>query len=136
MLVVDTIKCRGRWGTIKTATKVEYGLIVKLFVLQCSTLRYKAKYMPPSDTTISIRLPKETRKALDEAAKATRRSRAFLMKEALERHLEAIKREQSPADRKAAFQRLLALKGTGIGPEGYRTAEEIDALIREIRGDD
>jgi predicted transcriptional regulator len=92
--------------------------------------------MAISETTISIRLPREIRKALDEAAKTTRRSRAFLMKEALERHLEDIKREQSPADRQAAYGRIYALQGSGKGAKGYRTAEEIDALIREIRGDD
>lgn len=89
-----------------------------------------------NDSTISVRLPGETRKALDEAAKITRRSRAFLIKEALDKHLYGILRQQTAAERRSAFQRLYALQGAGKGPEGYRTAEDIDAMIREIRGDD
>lgn len=89
-----------------------------------------------SDAVLSIRLPEATRRALDEAARKTRRSRAFVVKEALDRHLGRIEYEHSLAERRSAFERILALKGAGVGPEGGRSAEDIDAMIREIRGDD
>jgi predicted DNA-binding protein len=91
--------------------------------------------MPPSDTTISIRLPKETRKALDEAAKVTRRSRAFLVKEALDHHLKRIMSQHNVEDRRRRFQLLYELQGAGA-QDGGRSAEDIDAMIRYIRGDD
>ncbi len=40
-----------------------------------------------SDATFSVRLPEELRQEVDAFAKATRRSRSFIVKEAIEAHL-------------------------------------------------
>ncbi len=86
--------------------------------------------------TISIRLPEEQRASLDRATKLTRRSRSFLVKEALERHLNDILREQTPEPPKRRLTHLLSLAGDGTSKDHVRTAEEIDAHIRWLRGDD
>jgi predicted transcriptional regulator len=90
------------------------------------------KKMPP----LSVRLPDETRHLLDQAAEKTHRSRSFLVKEALERHLHEIIREQGAETKKSRLERLLALAGAGERLGGPRTAEDIDAQIREFRGDE
>jgi hypothetical protein len=67
--------------------------------------------------------------------------RAFIVKEALDRYLkQSLKRrikERTPEERRAGYRRILALAGVGV-PRGEsgRTAEDIDKMIREIRGDD
>lgn len=88
--------------------------------------------MPP----LSVRLPDETRHLLDKAAESTHRSRSFLVKEALERHLADIVAEQSGGTRKSRLERLLALKGAGAKLYGPRTAEDIDAQVHGFRGDE
>lgn len=40
-----------------------------------------------SDTTFSVRLPDELRQEVDELAKATKRSRSFIVKEAVETYM-------------------------------------------------
>lgn len=86
--------------------------------------------------TLSVRLPEKTRERLDQAATSTRRSRSFLIQEALERHLNEIVTEQGGDARKSRLERLLALAGVGERLAGPQTAEEIDARIREFRGDE
>ena len=85
---------------------------------------------------LSVRLPDETRLLLDKAAESTHRSRSFLVKEALERHLVDIVAEQSGGAKKSRLERLLALQGAAAKRYGPRTAEDIDAQIREFRGDE
>jgi predicted DNA-binding protein len=92
--------------------------------------------MATSDATISVRLPQETRDALDRAAKNTHRSRAFLIKEALDKHLSTL---ESGAVAEQSHRRLGLLKeltsaGDRVGRS--RSGAEIDAMIRFIRGDD
>lgn len=41
-----------------------------------------------SDATFSVRLPEELRREVDEFAKATRRSRSFVVKEAVEAYMD------------------------------------------------
>lgn len=89
--------------------------------------------MSASASTISIRLPEEDRAMLDKAATLTRRSRSFLVKEALERHLAEIIREQSVEAPKHRLIRLLALAGSGTSNNHVRSREEIDAHIRWLR---
>jgi predicted DNA-binding protein len=91
--------------------------------------------MAAADSTISLRLPAKMRRALDDAAKRTRRSRAFIVKEALDRYLNTVLKAQSASERRRKFDKLLAMQGAGT-KSGYRSAEEIHAMIREIRGDD
>jgi len=85
---------------------------------------------------LSVRLPDETRARLDQAAMATHRSRSFLVKEALERHLSEIVAEQAGGARTSRMARLLAKAGVGVTIVGSQTTEEIDARIREFRGDE
>ena len=85
---------------------------------------------------LSVRLPDETRVRLEQAAKSTRRSRSFLVKEALERHLTEIVNEQGRGGAKSRLEKLLALAGAGVRLGGPQTAEEIDGRIREFRGDE
>jgi Arc/MetJ-type ribon-helix-helix transcriptional regulator len=84
--------------------------------------------------TISIRLPPTARRTLDKAVKATRRSRSYIMKEALDRHLADIVREETQPPRKP-LQHLLSMAGVGASVPP-RTAGEIDAHIRWLRDDD
>jgi predicted DNA-binding protein len=92
--------------------------------------------MPPSDATISIRLPAGTRKALDAAAKVTQRSRAFLIKEALDRHLAAIGAEHQRGDAERRLRLVRSLKGMAGRTGRLRSASDIDASVRRMRGDD
>jgi RHH-type transcriptional regulator, rel operon repressor / antitoxin RelB len=86
--------------------------------------------------TISIRLPKASLKTLDNAAKSTRRSRSFLVREALDHYLaEIVQKESAPAVK--PLTRLMAMRGIAerLGQKP-RTKEEIDAHIRWLRSDD
>jgi predicted transcriptional regulator len=86
--------------------------------------------------TISIRLPDADRKRLDKAVTQTRRSRSYLMKEALDRHLAEIVREETSDSPKQRLSKLLSLEGQGMRPGRERSAEEIDRHIRWLRGDE
>jgi len=83
--------------------------------------------------TISIRLPEAARRSLDRATKLTRRSRSFLMQEALERHLAEIVGEQARPAAKGRLKTLLSLGGAGAHSLAPRTASEVDAHIRWLR---
>ncbi len=91
----------------------------------------------PDDATLSIRLPAATRKALDAAARKLRRSRGFIVKEAIDRHLDRLVSEASRDARRETLDRILALKGAGVrkGDRGI-SDEEVISRSREIRGDD
>jgi predicted transcriptional regulator len=88
--------------------------------------------MTDQSPTISIRLPPASRKSLDKAVKATRRSRSFLMKEALDRYLAEIVRDEAAVTRSPLGQ-LLGLAGAGAGKGVPRSAEDIDRHIRWLR---
>jgi predicted transcriptional regulator len=92
--------------------------------------------MAQASPTISIRLPDADRVRLDKAVKQTRRSRSYLMKEALDRHLAEIVREQSSDTPKQRLSKLLSLEGKGVRPGQERTVEEINRHIRWLRGDE
>jgi RHH-type rel operon transcriptional repressor/antitoxin RelB len=89
-----------------------------------------------STSTLSLRLTKEARERLDKAAARSRRSRAYIVQEALERHLDEIEREETPAPKKSRFAAILSLAGAGAALNGPRTKEDIDNDIRWLRGDD
>jgi predicted transcriptional regulator len=92
--------------------------------------------MTEASPTISTRLPESSRTLLDRAAKQTQRSRSFLMKEALDRHLAEIVLEHAPDAPRHRLAKLLSLAASGINPVKQRTVEEIDAHIRWLRGDE
>jgi uncharacterized protein (DUF1778 family) len=92
--------------------------------------------MAASPQTITVRLPASTRRTLDRIAKATRRSRSFLMKEALERHLWDIAREQAPEAAGGRYARIVAMRGAGKKYSTYASPEDVIRAVREFRGDD
>ncbi len=84
----------------------------------------------------SVRLSKETKKLLNEAARKTRRSRSYLIEETLKRHLPSLVRSGERPTKDERIRRLKELQGIGVRLAGGRTAEEIDARVREFRGDE
>ena len=89
--------------------------------------------MPAPTPPISIRLPEAARRSLDRAAKLTRRSRSFLMQEALERHLAEIVGEQAKPVARGRLTTLLSLGGAGAHSPTPRPARDVDAHIRWLR---
>jgi Arc/MetJ-type ribon-helix-helix transcriptional regulator len=106
-----------------------------LDVVFCATKYHKflEMIMNVYPQTISIRLPDEDRAKLDRAIKLTRRSRSFLMKEALERHLDDVLREETKTQTARPMSRLLSLEGKGVRASNPRSREEIDQHIRWLR---
>jgi RHH-type transcriptional regulator, rel operon repressor / antitoxin RelB len=89
--------------------------------------------MATPSPTISIRLPKMSRLSLDRAAKLTRRSRSFLMQEALDRHLAEIVGEQTQETSKKGLSNLLSLAGAGKNSLKPRSAKDVDEHVRWLR---
>ncbi len=83
--------------------------------------------------TISIRLPDDSRARLDAATRLTNRSRSYLMKEALDRYLVDVVRQEEQITNTIAKSGLLALEGKGARVGKTRSREEIDSHIRWLR---
>lgn len=84
----------------------------------------------------SVRLSKETLALLDQRARETKRSRSFLVEQAVRRHLAA---PAEPGDRSGParkIERLRAFKGLGTKLYGPLSSDEIADLRREFSGDD
>ena len=89
-------------------------------------------------STVPIRLTDENMARLESAAKSTHRSRSFLVNTAIEQQFRDIE-SGTPQDmpiKKGRLDRLLAMEGIGAKLYGPRTQEDIDAEIRELRGDE
>jgi predicted transcriptional regulator len=86
--------------------------------------------------TTTIRVRADLREPLERAVKLTRRSRSFIIMEALERHLEDIVREQSLEPPKRRLTRLLAIAGNGTSSDHVRSGDEIIDHIRWLRDDE
>ncbi len=87
--------------------------------------------------TLSLRVPNELKTRLEKVAARTQRSRAFVTIAALEKHLDEVEKNELKKNAPGVYD--LALRYQGIGAEilgRTRSAKEIDALIREMRGDD
>ena len=83
----------------------------------------------------SIRLSKEMLALLDQRARETKRSRSFLVEQALRRQLAAA----GPTDADEAarkIDRLRAFKGAGTRLHGPLSTDQIEALHRDFTGDD
>ncbi len=104
-------------------------------VIQCVTRSYPLILQAMKMSTLSVRIPDDISSRLDRAAKSTHRSRSFIVKEALDRHLNEIIQEQG-GDGKSRLEKLRALKGAGARRYGPLSAEQINADIREFRGDE
>lgn len=84
--------------------------------------------------TLSIRIPDDINSRLDRAAKSTHRSRSFIVKEALNKHLAEIVQDQGGGQTR--LERLRALKGSGAQRYGALSATQIETDIAEFRGDE
>lgn len=92
--------------------------------------------MTTTTPTVSIRVPEPIKSRLDRMAKKMRRSRSSLMIEALDRHLDVMQQEQAVADTQGRFAEILKFKGAGAVVSKPRSVKEIDAAVRDFRGDE
>lgn len=92
--------------------------------------------MASSDATISMRIPSEIKKRLEEVSRRTRRSRSYLTIEALKKYLTEIEQKELNTPIKGKLEIALSLVGAaerhGIKP---KTAGEIDISVRDFRSD-
>jgi metal-responsive CopG/Arc/MetJ family transcriptional regulator len=102
-------------------------------VLQLNTCVSWSNPVPDSSPTISLRLPKEVRERLDNATARTRRSRSFLMQEALHRHLADIERDETQKNPKRHLATLLSVGGAGKRDASPRTDKDVNDHIRWLR---
>jgi metal-responsive CopG/Arc/MetJ family transcriptional regulator len=89
--------------------------------------------MPTTSPTMSLRLPEEHRIELDRVAKIERRSRSYLVKEAVGKYLAEYRRQAAPQAEKGHLATLLSLEGKGVRASRPRSREEIDQHIRWLR---
>ncbi|CAN7515611.1 ribbon-helix-helix domain-containing protein [Rhizobium sp. LjRoot254] len=87
-----------------------------------------------SSTMVTARIPEALVEKLDEAARKLGRSRSWIVKEALERHLAQEPKSVTP--RTNERRDIMSFAGAGIKLSNRRTDEEIDAEIRWLRGND
>lgn len=90
--------------------------------------------------TISLRLDTDVLKRLDDVARRRRRSRSFVVAEAIARHVDPVPEvtdeQAAGAPSGGRYARLLALAGSGAPYSSFSSSEEIDAHIRWLRDDD
>jgi predicted transcriptional regulator len=109
-----------------------------------------------STRSVTLRLDAEAAERLDRAARATRRPRTRILREALERHLDVLTSTESAevqandqevtadasrpteavGQRLIGYDKILSLIGAGRGIDGGRSAEDIDHAIEWLRSDD
>ena len=89
-------------------------------------------------STLHVRLSDENRERLDVMAKSMHRSRSFLVNSAIEQQFREIEPENAArqAQKKGRLANLLAMEGIGAKLYGPRSQEDIDAQVREFRGDE
>lgn len=92
--------------------------------------------MPVTTPSLSVRLSPEVRQRLEQVASRMKRSRSFLVQEALVRHLDEVETAERVVGRSSRMEKLRALKGAGARAYGPLSAEQIEADIREFRGDE
>jgi len=86
-----------------------------------------------TDSPISLRLPEEVRADLDRAAKLTRRSRAWLVREALAKHLAEIVRTQTSHRGEDILNRIKEIQTSAMTDGPPRSKEDIDTEIEHLR---
>ena len=85
-------------------------------------------------SVLSVRIEAGLRQELDRAAKKTRRSRSYLVKEALELHLADVVNDQTVPKRTDHMAMLRELQNKAR-IMGGRSAAQIEADREEFRGD-
>lgn len=88
--------------------------------------------------TLSLRVPNEIKARLEKASARTHRSRAYLTIAALKLYLNDVEREEKKAvEPLSKYEFAKSFAGVGAEILGRaKSAEEIDAMIREHRGDE
>lgn len=91
-----------------------------------------------ASSTLSLRLPRETGERLERAVQLTHRSAVVLAQEAIDKYLDTLleDKDRSIDDRAGRLAHFLSYRGVGVGADGGRSIEDIDAQVREFRGDD
>jgi hypothetical protein len=91
----------------------------------------------PSDVTLSLRVPSELKSRLERASARTHRSRAYLTIAALQKYLNDVERNEVKAVTPSKYDIAKRYSGVGAKLLGKgRSAAEIDAMIRDQRGDE
>jgi hypothetical protein len=91
----------------------------------------------PSDVTLSLRVPSALKSRLERASARTRRSRAYLTIAALQKYLSDVERDEAKTVAPSKYQLVKRYSGVGAKLRGKgRSAAEIDAMIRDQRGDE
>ena len=90
-----------------------------------------------SDVTLSLRVPSELKSRLERASARTHRSRAYLTIAALQKYLNEVERDEVKSATPSKYDIAKRFSGTGPKLLGKgRSASEIDAMIRDLRGDE
>jgi predicted transcriptional regulator len=90
-----------------------------------------------SSVTLSLRVPNELKIRLEQASVRTHRSRAYLTIAALKKYLNDVEKDELKTTTPSKYELAERYRGIGAKMLGKgRTAIEIDAIIREIRGDE
>jgi hypothetical protein len=90
-----------------------------------------------SSVTLSLRVPAALKTRLEQASARTHRSRAYLTIAALKKYLNDVEKDEvktTPPSKYALAERYKGIGAQFLGKT--RTAHEIDALIRDNRGDE
>jgi hypothetical protein len=91
----------------------------------------------PSDVTLSLRIPADLKSRLERASVRTHRSRAYLTIAALQRYLTDVERDEVKTGTPSKYDIAKRYSGVGAKLLGRgRSAAEIDAMIRDQRGDE
>jgi metal-responsive CopG/Arc/MetJ family transcriptional regulator len=91
--------------------------------------------MPAASATVSVRMPAKIKARIDRAAKARKASRSEFIMDVLVSHLDAPDPAAEQAERMKALEEFLADLREARKHIAPRAAEDIDAQIREFRGD-
>lgn len=84
----------------------------------------------------SVRLSSGTQALLDNASKRLRRSKSYLVEEALKAQLASVALKETELANTERLNRLMALKGAGARGVKPMTPDDIEARQRAFRGED
>jgi hypothetical protein len=90
-----------------------------------------------SDVTLSLRVPSELKSRLERASVRTHRSRAYLTIAALQKYLSDVEKDEVKSATPSKYELAKRYSGSGAKLLGNgRSAAEIDAMLRDLRGDE
>jgi hypothetical protein len=88
-------------------------------------------------TTLSLRVPGELKNRLERVSARTHRSRAYLTIAALQKYLNEVEAEEAQTVGPSKYDVAKRYSGVGAKMLGKgRSAKDIDAMIRDMRGDE